>query len=79
MSAHQLARLILQIFAIINAAFLPPIYFFYPETKGLSLESVDLLFSKNHATTFEEIKQDNAHQEAVVENKAVELEDTYRA
>ncbi|WWD22915.1 hypothetical protein CI109_107410 [Kwoniella shandongensis] len=36
------------IFAVINAAFLPPIYFFYPETKGLSLEAVDLLFSMPH-------------------------------
>lgn len=33
-----------KIFAIINASFLPPIYFFYPETKGLSLEAIDLLF-----------------------------------
>lgn len=32
------------IFAVINASFLPPIYFFYPETKGLSLEAVDELF-----------------------------------
>ncbi|KAK4688961.1 hypothetical protein P7C73_g1147, partial [Tremellales sp. Uapishka_1] len=34
------------IFAIINASFLPFIYLFYPETKGLSLESVDTLFAK---------------------------------
>ncbi|WVF69426.1 hypothetical protein IAT40_004203 [Kwoniella sp. CBS 6097] len=33
------------IFAIINAAFLPPIYFFFPETKGLSLEAIDLIFA----------------------------------
>lgn len=36
------------IFAVINAAFLPPIYFFYPETKGLSLEEVDTLFVMGH-------------------------------
>ncbi|KAL1406714.1 hypothetical protein Q8F55_004711 [Vanrija albida] len=33
-----------RVFAI-NACFLPPIYFFYPETAGVSLESVDKLFA----------------------------------
>ncbi|WWD21823.1 hypothetical protein CI109_106311 [Kwoniella shandongensis] len=46
------------IFAIINASFLPPIYFFYPETKGLSLEEVDLLFSRHHAQTFDQAAED---------------------
>ncbi|KAK8844532.1 hypothetical protein IAR55_006379 [Kwoniella newhampshirensis] len=50
------------IFAVINAAFLPPIYFFYPETKGLSLEAVDLLFSltdRGHKpSTLQELKAD---------------------
>lgn len=36
------------VFAIINACFLPPIYFFYPETAGLSLESVDRLFASGN-------------------------------
>ncbi|WOO86312.1 Sugar transporter STL1 [Vanrija pseudolonga] len=36
------------VFAIINACFLPPIYFFYPETAGLSLESVDKLFASGN-------------------------------
>jgi MFS family permease len=35
------------IFAVLNAAWLPVIYLFYPETKGLELEDVDALFSKN--------------------------------
>lgn len=48
-------------FACINAAFLPPIYFFYPETKGLSLERVDLLFTEGHVESFEEAKQQNQH------------------
>ena len=32
------------IFGVFNVAFIPVIYFFYPETKGLSLEAVDELF-----------------------------------
>jgi MFS family permease len=32
-------------FAVLNMAFLPLIYFFYPETRNLSLEQVDLLFT----------------------------------
>ncbi|KAK6369478.1 hypothetical protein LTS17_009384 [Exophiala oligosperma] len=31
-------------FAVFNAAFLPVIWFFYPETKNLSLEQIDKLF-----------------------------------
>ena len=57
------------IFAIINACFLPPIYFFYPETKGLSLEAVDLMFSKDHHgetnATFDEAKENIQHSEMV--------------
>jgi len=37
------------IFAGINASFFPIIYFFYPETKGRSLEEIDLIFAKGHA------------------------------
>jgi sugar porter (SP) family MFS transporter len=33
-------------FAIVNACFLPIIYFFYPETKKRSLEEIDLIFAK---------------------------------
>ncbi|BEI87266.1 hypothetical protein CcaverHIS002_0706120 [Cutaneotrichosporon cavernicola] len=41
------------VFAVINAAFLPPIYFFYPETKGMNLEDVDRLFAGNNVRAFE--------------------------
>ncbi|KAM7224090.1 General substrate transporter [Rhypophila decipiens] len=34
------------IFAVLNASFIPMIYFFYPETKGLELEDLPLLFEK---------------------------------
>lgn len=33
------------VFALINASFLPFIYWFYPETKGLVLEDIDALFT----------------------------------
>ncbi|KAF2266525.1 sugar transporter STL1 [Lojkania enalia] len=35
-------------FAIMNASFLPIIYFFYPETAGRSLEEIDLIFAKGY-------------------------------
>jgi hypothetical protein len=34
------------IFAVFNAMWVPCIYFFFPETKGLQLEDVDRLFSR---------------------------------
>ena len=34
------------IFAVLNAAWVPVIYVFFPETKGLELEDVDKLFRK---------------------------------
>ncbi|KAL3428364.1 hypothetical protein PVAG01_01873 [Phlyctema vagabunda] len=33
-------------FAVMNACFIPVIYFFYPETKRRSLEEIDLIFAK---------------------------------
>lgn len=35
-------------FAIMNAIFLPILYFFYPETAGRSLEEIDIIFAKGH-------------------------------
>jgi len=32
------------IFAVFNAAFVPLVYFFFPETAGFDLEAVDLFF-----------------------------------
>jgi hypothetical protein len=38
------------IFAVANALFIPVIWFYYPETKGRTLEAIDLIF----ATAYEE-------------------------
>jgi hypothetical protein len=38
------------IFAVLNAAFLPMVYCFYPETKGVELEDIPLLFAKGGIT-----------------------------
>ncbi|BCR90202.1 sugar porter family MFS transporter [Aspergillus chevalieri] len=38
------------IFAVLNAAFIPMVYLFYPETKGLELEDIPLLFVKGGFT-----------------------------
>ena len=47
------------IFAVFNAAWVPIIYFFYPETAGLQLEDIDRLFSKKEdLTTLVEGKRD---------------------
>jgi hypothetical protein len=35
-------------FAVLNALFIPAIYFFYPETSGRSLEEIDLIFAKGY-------------------------------
>ncbi|PLN79950.1 general substrate transporter [Aspergillus taichungensis] len=38
------------IFAVLNAVFIPMVYFFYPETKGLELEDIPMLFSQGGFT-----------------------------
>lgn len=38
------------IFAVLNMAFIPMIYFFYPETKGLELEDTPFLFYRGGIT-----------------------------
>ncbi|RHZ63563.1 hypothetical protein CDV55_106616 [Aspergillus turcosus] len=37
-------------FAVLNAVFIPMVYCFYPETKGLELEDIPLLFAKGGVT-----------------------------
>ena len=36
-------------FALVNACFIPVIYFLYPETKQRSLEEIDIIFAKGYA------------------------------
>ncbi|KAI8166599.1 Sugar transporter STL1 [Colletotrichum sp. SAR 10_70] len=38
------------IFAVLNILFIPMVYFFYPETKGLELEDIPLLFTNGGIT-----------------------------
>ncbi|KAL2110432.1 hypothetical protein VUR80DRAFT_1192 [Thermomyces stellatus] len=38
------------IFSVLNAVFIPMVYFFYPETKGLELEDLPLLFERGGIT-----------------------------
>jgi sugar porter (SP) family MFS transporter len=49
------------IFAVLNAAWVPIIYLFYPETKGLELEEVDSLFLKDGIEGEVEDLDDAAH------------------
>ena len=37
-------------FGLINLTFIPFIYVFYPETKGRSLEEIDVIFAKAYCT-----------------------------
>ena len=43
-------------FAVVNACFLPIIYFFYPETKKRSLEEIDLIFAKGYLEKISYVK-----------------------
>ncbi|KXX80422.1 Sugar transporter STL1 [Madurella mycetomatis] len=43
-------------FAVINACFIPVIYFFYPETAQRSLEEIDIIFAKGHAENMSYVK-----------------------
>lgn len=43
-------------FAILNATFLPIIYFFYPETAQRSLEEIDIIFAKGNVEKISYVK-----------------------
>lgn len=43
-------------FAVMNALFVPIIYFFYPETARRSLEEIDIIFAKGHAEGISYVK-----------------------
>jgi hypothetical protein len=60
------------IFAVLNALWVPIIFFFFPETKGLELEAVDRLFSGD--PELELLENDKEHvleaEDVGVENQA---------
>ena len=43
-------------FAIVNACFLPIIYFTYPETAKRSLEEIDIIFAKGYCENIRYVK-----------------------
>ncbi|GAB1215541.1 hypothetical protein ATERTT37_004732 [Aspergillus terreus] len=45
------------IFAVFNAALIPCVYFFFPETKGRSLEEMDVVFASAHAEGLNPVKK----------------------
>jgi hypothetical protein len=60
------------IFAVLNALWVPIIFVFFPETKGLELEAVDRLFSGD--PELEPLENDKEHvleaEDVGVENQA---------
>ncbi|CAG7922132.1 unnamed protein product [Penicillium olsonii] len=43
-------------FAVFNAALIPAVYFFFPETKGRTLEELDIMFASAHAKGISPVK-----------------------
>lgn len=45
------------IFAVLNAAIIPCVYFYFPETKSRSLEELDIVFASAHADGINPVKR----------------------
>jgi len=56
------------IFALLNAFWVPIIYLFFPETKGLELEDVDRLFAGDEIT--DELFDDKDVRSVAIESKS---------
>jgi hypothetical protein len=73
------------VFAVVCAASVPIVYFFYPETAGRTLEEIDMLFAAGsiHGRDFEESSTEKMHEELMdrvavsfVERADAETKDT---
>ncbi|KAK9362935.1 general substrate transporter [Lipomyces starkeyi] len=62
------------IFTIFNACFLPIVWFWFKETKGLSLEDVDLLFADEQALEMYRVMVDRGLSDQEEQNKDDEVE-----
>ncbi|KAK9356644.1 general substrate transporter [Lipomyces doorenjongii] len=62
------------IFAIFNVCFLPIVWFWFKETKGLSLEDVDLLFADEQALEMYRVMVDRELSDQEEQNKDDEVE-----
>ena len=58
------------VFALINACFLPVVFFFYPETQGRSLEEIDIVFAKGYMENMSYVKA--SHELPMLDDKGVE-------
>ncbi|KAI9738035.1 MAG: hypothetical protein M1818_005463 [Claussenomyces sp. TS43310] len=58
------------VFAAINACFLPVVFFFYPETRGRSLEEIDIVFAKGYLEDMSYVK--SSHELPRLDDNAVE-------
>jgi hypothetical protein len=62
-------------FAVMNAIFIPPMYFFYPETAGRSLEEIDIIFAKGYCEKISYVKASHelpSLTDEEIEQKAIE-------
>ncbi|KAK9386644.1 general substrate transporter [Lipomyces mesembrius] len=62
------------IFAIFNVCFLPIVWFWFKETKGLSLEDIDLLFADEQALEMYRVMVDHELSDQEEQNKDDEVE-----
>lgn len=60
------------IFAVLNTAIIPAVYFFFPEPKGRSLEELDIIFASAHADGVSPVKR--AKEMPKLEDNALEAE-----